>query len=52
MSSIANVIVAAAQSAGIDPKLAIEVATDESGMNPTTPDGKSGEIGIFQIEPA
>lgn len=52
MSSIANAIVAAAQSAGIDPKLAIEVANAESGMNPNTPDGTSGEIGIFQIMPA
>jgi soluble lytic murein transglycosylase-like protein len=52
MSSIANAIVAAAQAAGIDPKLALEVATDESGMNPNTPDGTSGEIGIFQILPS
>jgi membrane-bound lytic murein transglycosylase D len=52
MSSIANVIVAAAQAAGIDPKLAIEVATAESGMNPNTPDGSSSEIGIFQIMPS
>lgn len=52
MSSIANAIVAAAQTAGIDPKIAIEVATRESGMNPAVSDGASGEIGIFQILPA
>lgn len=52
MSSIANSIVAAAQTAGIDPRIALEVAQRESRMQPYPPDGSSGEIGTFQIEPA
>lgn len=51
MSSIANAIVTAAQAAGIDPKLAIEVATQESGMNQSAR-GAAGEIGVFQLLPS
>lgn len=52
MSSIANSIVAAAQAAGIDPRIALEVAQRESGMQPYPPDGSSKEIGTFQIKPS
>jgi soluble lytic murein transglycosylase-like protein len=51
MSSIANTIVLAAQAAGIDPKLSLEVATAESGMNQNAV-GKQGEIGVFQLMPS
>jgi soluble lytic murein transglycosylase-like protein len=51
MSSIANAIVAAAQAAGIDPKLALEVANAESGMNQAAR-GSAGEIGVFQLLPS
>jgi len=51
MSSIANAIVAAAQAAGIDPKLALEVANRESGLNQNAR-GAAGEIGVFQLLPS
>lgn len=51
MSSIANSIVAAAQAAGIDPRLAMEVANAESGMNQSAR-GRGGEIGVFQLMPS
>ena len=50
--SLADSIIAAAQSAGVDPKLALEVAQRESRLQPYPPDGSSGEIGTFQILPA
>lgn len=52
MASVANLIIAAAQSAGIDPSIPLEVATQESGLNANVRDGAAGEIGVFQIEPA
>jgi len=50
--AVVDQIVAAAQSQGVDPSLAIEVARAESGLNPNTPDSSAGAIGLFQIEPA
>src|SRR5947208_14560641 len=50
--SLADSIIAAAQSAGVDPKLALEVAQRESSLQPYPPDGSAGEIGTFQIKPA
>jgi len=50
--SLADSIIAAAQSAGVDPRLALEVARRESRMQPYPPDGGSGEIGTFQILPS
>lgn len=35
---------------GIDPKLALDVATAESNLNPKAI-GKAGEVGLFQIHP-
>jgi Transglycosylase SLT domain len=52
MAGIADLITAAAQSAGVDPALALAVAQRESGMNPNAPDGTAGEIGIFQLKPS
>lgn len=51
MDAVAQ-IVSTAQAYGVDPRLALEVAIRESGANPNVSDGKAGEIGIFQIEPA
>jgi soluble lytic murein transglycosylase-like protein len=51
MSSIASAIVTAAQAAGVDPALALEVAQAESGMNQSAV-SPTGAIGIFQLEPA
>jgi soluble lytic murein transglycosylase-like protein len=48
---VAQQIVATAQQYGVDPALAIEVATAESGMNPNVGDSSAGAIGIFQLEP-
>lgn len=50
--SVADQIVAEAQRQGVDPALAIELATQESGLNPNVGDGAAGEIGIFQILPS
>jgi soluble lytic murein transglycosylase-like protein len=45
-------IFSTANTYGVDPRIALEVALRESGANPNAPDGAAGEIGIFQIEPA
>jgi soluble lytic murein transglycosylase-like protein len=50
--AITDQIVAAAQAGGVDPALAIEVATAESSLNPNTPDSSAGAIGLFQLMPA
>lgn len=44
-------IIAEAQRQGVDPSLAIAVATRESGLNQNAI-GAAGEIGIFQLMPA
>ena len=49
---VAQTIVDTATRYGVNPALALEVATAESGMNPNTPDSSAGAIGIFQLEPA
>lgn len=49
--SIADQIVAQAQAQGVDPMLALEVATRESSLNPNAR-GAAGEIGLFQLMPA
>jgi soluble lytic murein transglycosylase-like protein len=51
MSSIPNAIFTAAQSYGVDPSLALEVAIQESNLNQSAV-GTSGEIGVFQLMPA
>jgi soluble lytic murein transglycosylase-like protein len=50
--AIVDDIAAEAQRQGVNPALAIEVATAESGLNPNTPDSRTGAIGLFQLEPA
>lgn len=50
--AIADQIIAEAQRQRVDPNLALEVAIQESGMNPNVPDSPAGAIGIFQLEQA
>lgn len=47
---IADQIIAEAQRQGVPPALALEVATEESSLNPAAI-GKAGEIGLFQLMP-
>lgn len=51
MSSVAQAIFAEAQRQGVPPALALELATEESGLNQGAV-GSAGEIGIFQLMPA
>jgi soluble lytic murein transglycosylase-like protein len=48
--SIADSIFAEAQRQGVDPSLALEVAREESSLNPNAV-GAAGEIGLFQLMP-
>lgn len=41
-----------AQTYGVDPRIAYEVAIEESNANPDAPDGSAGEIGMFQVKPS
>jgi soluble lytic murein transglycosylase-like protein len=57
MASVSDLIVAAAQSAGVPVDLAIEIATQESGLNqnatgPTPPSRGGPEVGVFQLLPS
>lgn len=52
MATVVELITAEAQRQGLDPKIAIEVARAESGLDPNTPDSSAGAIGLFQLEPA
>lgn len=52
MATVVDLITAEAQRQGVDPKLAIEVARAESGLDPNTSDSSAGAIGLFQLEPA
>jgi soluble lytic murein transglycosylase-like protein len=49
--AIVDQIAAEAQAQGVNPALAIEVATAESGLNPNLRDSPAGAIGLFQLEP-
>lgn len=49
---VAQTIIGTATRYGVNPALALEVATAESGMNPNVGDSSAGAIGIFQLEPA
>lgn len=51
MATVVDLITAEAQRQNVDPKLAIEIARAESGLNPNTPDSSAGAIGLFQLEP-
>jgi hypothetical protein len=46
-----NLIVSTATAYGVDPRLALEVAMKESGLNESAV-SPAGAIGIFQLEPA
>lgn len=49
--SIPDLLIAAARRYGVDPRLAVEVAIKESGLNPNTPPSSAGAIGIMQLMP-
>ena len=49
---VVDQIAAEAQAQGLNPPLAIEVATAESSLNPNIRDSPAGAIGLFQLEPA
>jgi hypothetical protein len=42
----------AAEDAGVNPKLALAIAYQESRFNPKAPRGSSGEVGLMQIKPS
>jgi hypothetical protein len=50
-AQVAVQIARKAKEMGIDPKLAIALAFRESGLNPSTKNGTSGEIGLMQVMP-
>lgn len=50
-SDIQNLIVATANQYGVDPSLALEVAIQESGLNPNAV-SSAGAQGVFQLMPA
>lgn len=50
-AQVALEIARKAKEMGIDPKLAVALAFRESGLNPNTKDGTSGEIGLMQVMP-
>lgn len=49
--AVQDLIVAAAQSEDVDPRLALAVAQQESGLNPNAR-GRAGEVGVFQLLPS
>ena len=50
--SVASLVVAAAQTYGVDPELAMAVAQRESGLNPNLVNPISGAAGVMQLMPA
>jgi hypothetical protein len=50
-AQVAIEIARKAKQMGIDPKLAVALAYRESGLNPNTKNGTSGEIGLMQVMP-
>jgi soluble lytic murein transglycosylase-like protein len=50
VATVAESIVSAAQAHGVDPRLALEVAIQESGLDQGAV-GSHGEIGVFQLLP-
>ena len=50
-SQVALQIARKAKEMGIDPRLAVALAYRESGLNPNTKVGTSGEIGLMQVMP-
>jgi hypothetical protein len=50
-TQVALEIARKAKQMGIDPKLAVAVAYQESRLNPNTKNGTSGEIGLMQVMP-
>jgi soluble lytic murein transglycosylase-like protein len=50
-TDIQNLIVSTASAYGVDPRLALEVASVESGFNPNAV-SSAGAVGVFQLMPA
>lgn len=50
-NDIANSIISQADSVGVNPALALEVAIEESSLNQNAR-GAAGEIGVFQLKPS
>jgi soluble lytic murein transglycosylase-like protein len=48
---LANKIAQRAKALGIPPELAVSVAYQESGLNPSVGQGSVGEIGLMQVRP-
>ena len=48
----AEMIVNEANKQGVPYQLALGIAFNESGINPNSPDGSGGEIGIMQLKPS
>lgn len=51
-ASVASMVTAAANQYGVDPALALAVANQESGLNPSLVNAQSGAAGIMQLMPA
>jgi hypothetical protein len=48
----AEMIINEANKQGVPYQLALGIAFNESGINPNSPDGSGGEIGIMQVKPS
>lgn len=51
MASVADLVLQTAQQQGVDPRLALEVAVQESALNPAAV-SRAGAIGVMQLMPA
>ena len=51
MASVADLVLQTAQQQGVDPRLALEVAVQESNLNPAAV-SRAGAIGVMQLMPA
>ena len=51
MASVADLVLQTAQQQGVDPRLALEVALQESNLNPAVV-SRTGAIGVMQLMPA
>jgi len=51
VASVADLVLQTAQQQGVDPRLALEVAVQESNLNPAAV-SRAGAIGVMQLMPA